>query len=173
MVLGMLGGRHGDAPGEEGSAPGVMVFVHTRPGQATADVDNTRSTTTVEFQALPGADTYLDLAADAAILTGLLLASGGPMNPFSVFFLVQVALAGVLLGGSRRRAAERGGQFGEQGAVGVQRALGPRGARDGGDLRERDVGSGEIAYVQFEDAGQVGHGDAHGRVDVRFAAAEG
>ena len=28
--------------------PGVMVFVHTRPGQATADVDNTRSTTTVE-----------------------------------------------------------------------------------------------------------------------------
>ncbi|MCA9517376.1 MAG: HAMP domain-containing histidine kinase [Myxococcales bacterium] len=38
------------------------------------------------------------LAADAAILTGLLLASGGPMNPFSVFFLVQVALAGVLLG---------------------------------------------------------------------------
>ena len=48
MVLGMLGGRHGDASGEEGSAPGVMVFVHTRPGQATADVDNTRSTTTVE-----------------------------------------------------------------------------------------------------------------------------
>lgn len=38
------------------------------------------------------------LAVDAAILTGLLLASGGPMNPFSVFFLVQVALAGVLLG---------------------------------------------------------------------------
>ena len=30
MVLGMLGGRHGDAPGE-GSAPGVMVFVHTAP----------------------------------------------------------------------------------------------------------------------------------------------
>ena len=48
MVLGMLGGRHGDAPGEEGSAPGVMVFVHTRPGQAMVDVDNTRSTTTVE-----------------------------------------------------------------------------------------------------------------------------
>ncbi|MCB8956335.1 MAG: DUF222 domain-containing protein [Nocardioides sp.] len=47
MVLGMLGGRHGDT-GEEGSAPGVMVFVHTRPGQAMVDVDNTRSTTTVE-----------------------------------------------------------------------------------------------------------------------------
>ena len=46
MVLGMLGGRHGDAG--EGSAPGVMIFVHTRPGQAMADVDNTRSTTTVE-----------------------------------------------------------------------------------------------------------------------------
>ena len=48
MVLGMLGGRHGDTPGEEGSPPGVMVFVHTRPGQATAEVDNTRSTTTIE-----------------------------------------------------------------------------------------------------------------------------
>ena len=48
MVLNMLGGRHGDAPGEEGSAPGVMVFVHTRPGQAMVDVDNTLSTTTVE-----------------------------------------------------------------------------------------------------------------------------
>ncbi|MCB8957405.1 MAG: hypothetical protein H6529_13130 [Nocardioides sp.] len=48
MVLGMLGGRHGDTGEEEGSAPGVMIFVHTRPGQATADVDNTRSTTTVE-----------------------------------------------------------------------------------------------------------------------------
>ena len=35
--LGMLGGRHGDAAGEEeGVSAGVMVFVHTRPGQAMA-----------------------------------------------------------------------------------------------------------------------------------------
>ncbi|MFO0749735.1 MAG: ATP-binding protein [Myxococcota bacterium] len=38
------------------------------------------------------------LAGDVVLLTGLLLAAGGPMNPFSVFYLVSVALAGVLLG---------------------------------------------------------------------------
>lgn len=38
------------------------------------------------------------LACDVALLTGLLAAAGGSMNPFSVFYLVSVALAGVLLG---------------------------------------------------------------------------
>lgn len=38
------------------------------------------------------------MTLDTATLTGLLLASGGPMNPFSIFFIVQVALAGLLLG---------------------------------------------------------------------------
>ena len=47
MVLNMLGGRHGDAPGEEGGAGGDGVRAHP-PRQAMADVDNTRSTTTVE-----------------------------------------------------------------------------------------------------------------------------
>lgn len=38
------------------------------------------------------------LVVDTALLTGLLIASGGPMNPFSVFYIVEVALAGLLLG---------------------------------------------------------------------------
>jgi len=38
------------------------------------------------------------LVLDTALLTGLLLASGGAMNPFSIFFIVQVALAGLLVG---------------------------------------------------------------------------
>lgn len=38
------------------------------------------------------------LALDTVLLTALLLASGGPMNPFSIFYIVQVALAGLLVG---------------------------------------------------------------------------
>ena len=38
------------------------------------------------------------LVLDTALLTGMLLASGGVMNPFSVFFIVEVALAGLLVG---------------------------------------------------------------------------
>lgn len=38
------------------------------------------------------------LTLDTALLTAILLASGGPMNPFSVFYIVEVALAGLLLG---------------------------------------------------------------------------
>ncbi|HEY2405062.1 MAG TPA: ATP-binding protein [Polyangiaceae bacterium] len=37
------------------------------------------------------------LVLDIATLTGLLLAAGGPSNPFSVFYLVHVALAALLL----------------------------------------------------------------------------
>ncbi len=37
------------------------------------------------------------LVVDTGILTGLLLLSGGPANPFSVFYLVHVALAALLL----------------------------------------------------------------------------
>ena len=44
MAIGLLG------PGDAGATPGreVMVYVHTRPGQSMVDVDNTRSTVTVE-----------------------------------------------------------------------------------------------------------------------------
>ena len=38
------------------------------------------------------------LMLDTALLTGMLLASGGVMNPFSIFFIVEVALAGLLVG---------------------------------------------------------------------------
>jgi two-component system, sensor histidine kinase RegB len=38
------------------------------------------------------------LVVDVAVLTGMLAASGGPDNPFTVFFLVHVGLAAVLLG---------------------------------------------------------------------------
>ena len=37
------------------------------------------------------------LVVDALVLTAMLVASGGPANPFSVFFLVHVALASLLL----------------------------------------------------------------------------
>jgi two-component system sensor histidine kinase RegB len=37
------------------------------------------------------------LVGDALVLTAMLVASGGPANPFSVFFLVHVALASLLL----------------------------------------------------------------------------
>ncbi|MFO0677903.1 MAG: ATP-binding protein [Polyangiaceae bacterium] len=37
------------------------------------------------------------LVTDAALLTAILVLSGGPSNPFSVFYLVQVALAALLL----------------------------------------------------------------------------
>ncbi|MGD0678933.1 MAG: ATP-binding protein [Polyangiaceae bacterium] len=39
----------------------------------------------------------LVLVGDALVLTAMLFASGGPANPFSVFFLVHVALASLLL----------------------------------------------------------------------------
>ena len=42
----------------------------------------------------------LALLFDGAMLTALLSLSGGPMNPFSVFYLVHVALAAALLDGS-------------------------------------------------------------------------
>lgn len=38
------------------------------------------------------------LVLDVVLLTALLLASGGPSNPFSVFYLVHVVLAGLVLG---------------------------------------------------------------------------
>ena len=38
------------------------------------------------------------LVLDVLLLTGLLLAAGGPANPFSVFYLVHVVLAGLVLG---------------------------------------------------------------------------
>lgn len=38
------------------------------------------------------------LGLDVALLTALLLAAGGPANPFSIFYLVHVVLAGLLLG---------------------------------------------------------------------------
>lgn len=38
------------------------------------------------------------LVADVVVLTGILLGSGGPANPFSIFYLVHVALAALLLG---------------------------------------------------------------------------
>lgn len=38
------------------------------------------------------------LVFDVILLTALLLASGGPANPFSVFYLVHVVLAGLVLG---------------------------------------------------------------------------
>ncbi|MCC6624930.1 MAG: HAMP domain-containing histidine kinase [Deltaproteobacteria bacterium] len=40
----------------------------------------------------------LVLVLDVLLLTGLLLAAGGPANPFSIFYLVHVVLAGLLLG---------------------------------------------------------------------------
>lgn len=38
------------------------------------------------------------LLVDVGLLTALLLVSGGPSNPFSIFYLVHVVLAGLLLG---------------------------------------------------------------------------
>jgi two-component system, sensor histidine kinase RegB len=38
------------------------------------------------------------LAIDTVVLTALLMATGGPLNPFSVLFLVYIALAAVVLG---------------------------------------------------------------------------
>ena len=50
MAMGMVGEADTNSDGEhQGEAQReVMIFVHTRPGQAMADVDNTRTTTTVE-----------------------------------------------------------------------------------------------------------------------------
>lgn len=42
--------------------------------------------------------TWAVLVLDVLLLTGLLLAAGGSSNPFSIFYLVHVALGGLLLG---------------------------------------------------------------------------
>jgi two-component system sensor histidine kinase RegB len=49
-------------------------------------------------RSVPSALAALGLAADVALLTGLLELTGGPFNPFSVIFLVQIALAALTLG---------------------------------------------------------------------------
>lgn len=52
------------------------------------------------FVARPAASTWqlpAVLAVDVAILAAMLAASGGPSNPFTVFFSVHVALAALLL----------------------------------------------------------------------------
>ena len=46
MAMGMVGESDPEHQGE--AQREVMIFVHTRPGEAMADVDNTRSTTTVQ-----------------------------------------------------------------------------------------------------------------------------
>jgi two-component system sensor histidine kinase RegB len=48
--------------------------------------------------AAPGPAVFAILALDVVLLTGLLALAGGPWNPFSVLYLVQVALAAVVLG---------------------------------------------------------------------------
>lgn len=48
---------------------------------------------------LPEGATAAVLAHDVALLTGLLLATGGVHNPFSTLYLVHIALAPVVLGG--------------------------------------------------------------------------
>ena len=47
------------------------------------------------------------LALDTLILTGLLHASGGPFNPFSVLYLVYITLAAVVLGAGMDVVARR------------------------------------------------------------------
>ncbi len=116
-----------------------------------------------------GSKLALAMSLDGAILTGLLMLTGGPHNPFSVVYMVHVAIAAAALP-TRRAALVVAGTLAMSSLLFVHyRPLLPRASAPDGAAEHREDGhAGHTGHAAADDTEAEAHASPHGGMSMQL-----